>query len=535
MHQMWRRRLAAAMVAVLTGDVDHASQTVAAVLREADLQGTDVVTGAQFVGAFAAMREADHGQSVDFAEACARTARELNVPGWEACALALRVMVQPTGSEEEQTLESLVGAEAALQRCTDEDLRWIGHLTLGRAYKSQRLFELAIVHQQAALENPDRPFGLRASRMLPLLHLGETHLHWADELEQLGEPTNANVIEENRLIAAELARTATEAGDLEGAGPTFMNAARVLELSAAWEDDPVRAAAALTATMADGSTAGLTNAIAEQRARLAQIYAAMGKTERAIECVWEVLSEHSMAHDPRAEARVRFVAVSLAAKAGDHGSRLGLEYAQLVARSWWTQRLSKLQSVRRVLANEDLVRRNHRYKREAREDPLTGVGNRRALAEHLTTLADTGDPLSVVLIDVDDFKTVNDTYGHNQGDEALRAVADLLTGHLRDRDLVARIGGDEFAVALHAADQQQTTDLVDRLRVALLDFTTVAPHEHLQALRLSFGWASTSEGIAVESLNEHADVRMYREKRAKARSDQAQCDQTQSAWAAPQT
>jgi diguanylate cyclase (GGDEF)-like protein len=88
-------------------------------------------------------------------------------------------------------------------------------------------------------------------------------------------------------------------------------------------------------------------------------------------------------------------------------------------------------------------RRHHALRREAVTDPLTGVGNRSALRRRLD--AATG-PLTVGFVDLDDFKSVNDTYGHDAGDTVLREVALRLSASVREDDLVVRIGGDEFAV-----------------------------------------------------------------------------------------
>jgi diguanylate cyclase (GGDEF)-like protein len=91
---------------------------------------------------------------------------------------------------------------------------------------------------------------------------------------------------------------------------------------------------------------------------------------------------------------------------------------------------------------------------QAREDPMTGLPNRRAFDDHLQRLVAasgrSGDPLSLLLIDVDRFKDVNDTRGHMVGDQVLRAVAGALRASGREADIVARIGGDEFAVLLPA-------------------------------------------------------------------------------------
>lgn len=89
---------------------------------------------------------------------------------------------------------------------------------------------------------------------------------------------------------------------------------------------------------------------------------------------------------------------------------------------------------------------------QAREDPMTGLPNRRAFDDHLQRLVASADrsaePLSLLLIDVDRFKEVNDSRGHMVGDQVLRAVAGALRASGREADIVARIGGDEFAVLL---------------------------------------------------------------------------------------
>jgi diguanylate cyclase (GGDEF)-like protein len=88
-------------------------------------------------------------------------------------------------------------------------------------------------------------------------------------------------------------------------------------------------------------------------------------------------------------------------------------------------------------------RRHRSLRREALTDPLTGAGNRSALRQRLD---DAAGSVTVALVDLDDFKPVNDTYGHDTGDGVLRVVAERLMGTVREGDLVARFGGDEFAV-----------------------------------------------------------------------------------------
>ncbi|MGF1662642.1 MAG: GGDEF domain-containing protein, partial [Kineosporiaceae bacterium] len=107
----------------------------------------------------------------------------------------------------------------------------------------------------------------------------------------------------------------------------------------------------------------------------------------------------------------------------------------------------------------------------ASHDPLTGVPNRRVLDELLDRLTArhrrTGDGFAVVRVDVDRFKSINDTLGHATGDAVLRLVADALRAQLRADETVARYGGEEFAVVLPGADAAAAAAAAERLRLAL--------------------------------------------------------------------
>ncbi|MFD0518037.1 diguanylate cyclase domain-containing protein [Paractinoplanes durhamensis] len=98
----------------------------------------------------------------------------------------------------------------------------------------------------------------------------------------------------------------------------------------------------------------------------------------------------------------------------------------------------------------DLTRERAILARQAFRDPLTGVGNRAMFMEHATdALADADDTMTaVILLDLDGFKGVNDTYGHAAGDELLRVTAQRLNANVRSNDTVSRLGGDEFVVLL---------------------------------------------------------------------------------------
>jgi diguanylate cyclase (GGDEF)-like protein len=109
----------------------------------------------------------------------------------------------------------------------------------------------------------------------------------------------------------------------------------------------------------------------------------------------------------------------------------------------------------------------------ATRDPLSGLANRRwfelQLASHLRTCATEGPRGALVVMDLDNFKRVNDTLGHQAGDRLVIEVAVTLRKHLRDRDLVARLGGDEFAVVLHDGDYWAAESVARKLVLAVRD------------------------------------------------------------------
>ena len=118
----------------------------------------------------------------------------------------------------------------------------------------------------------------------------------------------------------------------------------------------------------------------------------------------------------------------------------------------------------------DRLRGEHeRVARIAEIDSLTGVANRRAFDRAVESMGRTGDDrrVAVLLVDLDTFKQVNDTHGHAAGDAVLRAVAAVLAGLVRDGDLVARIGGDEFGALLYGAGARAAQSVAQRMVEAI--------------------------------------------------------------------
>jgi len=150
---------------------------------------------------------------------------------------------------------------------------------------------------------------------------------------------------------------------------------------------------------------------------------------------------------------------------------------------------------------------------QAHSDSLTGVANRRAFDERLAEECARGARLQhtfvLVLLDLDDLKGLNDTQGHAAGDRALRALAEILHGQARGIDLVARIGGDEFALVLPEVDRDGADTMVRRL-TEIVSRATVDGH----TLSFSAGLAVyPGDGGDAATLLRHADDALYRHKR----------------------
>lgn len=164
-----------------------------------------------------------------------------------------------------------------------------------------------------------------------------------------------------------------------------------------------------------------------------------------------------------------------------------------------------------------IARRGRRDARLARTDFLTGVPNRRQIVElgqHLLAATrSSGEALGVLLLDLDHFKSINDDFGHQTGDRALRAVADELKRHLRRGDELGRYGGEEFAVLLPGASDARSLAVAERLRSAV---ATVAP-ESLgldRVLTVSVGVATARGEGDFGELVARADRALYAAKQA---------------------
>jgi diguanylate cyclase (GGDEF)-like protein len=168
-----------------------------------------------------------------------------------------------------------------------------------------------------------------------------------------------------------------------------------------------------------------------------------------------------------------------------------------------------------AIENERLHRT---VKRQAITDELTQLANRRRFTETLAVEVRRaerfGDPLALVLADLDDFKLINDQYGHQAGDEVLRRFSDVLRENVRDFDLPVRYGGEEFAVLLPETGLDGAEQLARRLQAALLRLRLPEIGGDRPPVTASFGVASFPAARSAEALLSAADRALYRAKAA---------------------
>jgi diguanylate cyclase (GGDEF)-like protein len=172
----------------------------------------------------------------------------------------------------------------------------------------------------------------------------------------------------------------------------------------------------------------------------------------------------------------------------------------------------------RVILEHDSIQRE--MARQARTDPLTGLLNRRSFMDELARRFDRleveGLPGALLFIDLDHFKALNDSRGHEVGDEALRLTADLLRVNVRPMDLVARLGGDEFALWLDGADELSAAERAEQLRVVGPRALAHLAPAGVSPLTMSIGIAGRwpGRGEDVELVLQRADEAMYEVKRS---------------------
>ncbi len=451
-----------------------------------------------------------------------------------ALALALRAVA---AAGREDTTAVLADAGRAVVLVEDETLRPLDRCTVlvvcAAAYNTMNLWELVdLLYDQAgalapACEQPVQEPAVTVNRVL-------IRLEWATALFELGEERAALDQLRRAQVATELA-LATE------------------PMQPLWRRG-VRSSADAVAFTLDAFGAATPGAvpITTVESRLADLdehSAALSAAEDVeVLPLLDALVALSLVRlgrpaDGLARLRPRTVSSSSGSRsfpawvraqalaAGDPGAESELaaahqEYGVLVARQRWASRRAVLAAAVSTIAGERLSVEHAALARDVLLDPLTGLSNRRSFDNWLATVPTSDRATAKLLIDLHDFKVVNDLHGHAVGDEALRRVGRVVANHVRPGDLALRLGGDEFAVILVDDDPDQDSDSdavvaslhhtalkraeVLREAVALTDWDRIAAG---LTVRLSVGVAATLLGPgspeAADRLYREADRHLY--------------------------
>ncbi len=165
-------------------------------------------------------------------------------------------------------------------------------------------------------------------------------------------------------------------------------------------------------------------------------------------------------------------------------------------------------------AHQTLEAMHAEIKVKAETDPMTGLFNREQFMKELAQRRRSTDRGTLLIIDADNFKMINDTFGHLAGDDALMAISEMIHTSVREDDVVGRIGGEEFGVILHHAGAENAPEIAERIRVAVERICYEPRRGWRHALTVSIGSAEFDNHSDTSELLRTADMNLYDAKRS---------------------
>lgn len=153
-------------------------------------------------------------------------------------------------------------------------------------------------------------------------------------------------------------------------------------------------------------------------------------------------------------------------------------------------------------------------------DYLTGVNNRKKLESYLRDKIRNSTEkksFSAIMVDIDNFKSINDTYGHDMGDSALQAAVKLLNGCIRNTDFLSRYGGDEFFMILSIGEPERLQEVVDRIRLQLSKFNASERQDYTLQFSMGYGVYDVRSKATAQEFENMLDQKLYEEKQRKSK------------------
>jgi diguanylate cyclase (GGDEF)-like protein len=375
------------------------------------------------------------------------------------------------------------------------DLRARAHVVCSAAYAQRNLFELVEDSYEkagAVLGGESIHPGLWRAIVY---NRAEVQINWACALRELGETAELN--ERAEIATRALAETNT------------------VEMPESWRHE-LRCFATLLGAIAPAVGGPDPDAVPaegefEGFVHLARALTTADHDRAAVEVERAVATI-----DGRFSPTVHNLALCVAAEidaARTSQETPGLRYGRKLARMRWAARLSELASMQSLLSAERLRAEHEILSQHAYLDDLTRLGNRRALIAYVEGLiAQDVRSVTLVLVDVDRFKPINDTYGHAVGDETLLRLADVLRTGVRTGDIAVRLGGDEFLLVISSIGSLAARRRAKQILAAIseLPWGQVSPGLQVTA---SLGLA-TGSPREIDQLKSLADAALYRAKAA---------------------
>jgi diguanylate cyclase (GGDEF)-like protein len=494
------------------GEHDEALRLAEVALREPTGDLADGAAGMHFVRSIALDVQGRSEEALVATDLMLESAEREANQGWRSCALSLRawqrLMLDEHAAdlEVDTVLQDLVDAEVALAAgVQDGVIAENAHTGVALGYHNLRLYELALPHYEAAYGVSAQDGRQAGNQTMWQCNIATLHLEWALELYRVRQVSEA---ERHSQAAGAHAAMAAEQASGPDADRLRQHARLLAGCAAADGPDPAGAARSIERYTAALAARGLRREVSAALPFLAVALSRSGERERALQVIERAVTELPADSGWLTTAAVNHTRLVLLAEGGDRVTTAALAYGDSLAQALWRQRQRTLHTATTMKSYDRLRGEHERVARIAEIDSLTGVANRRAFDRAVESMGRTGDDrrAAVLLIDLDTFKQVNDTHGHAAGDAVLRAVATVLAGLVRDGDLVARIGGDEFGALLPGADACAAQAVAQRMVEAIdaLDDCAVT---------VSVGVASGSTSGILAMLSA-ADSAMYVAKRA---------------------